>query len=103
MSGDFLTDDLTDFMLEEEFAVEVTGLEGTSNEFTFYAIFDDAQVIEDMATGQYIKADPQLVCRSADVSNFDKGDTLIVDSITYIVREKMDDGTGVTILRVSLN
>ena len=41
-------------------------------------------------------AGPTFTCRSADVSGLVHGHTLLIDSVTYVVRGHQPDGTGMT-------
>lgn len=41
---------------------------------------------------------PQFVCRTSDVVNAAEGDSLVVNSVSYIVRVVLTDGTGVSTL-----
>lgn len=41
---------------------------------------------------------PQFVCRTSDVANAAEGDSLVVNSVSYIVRVVLTDGTGVSTL-----
>ena len=44
---------------------------------------------------------PQALCRTADVENASRGDTLVVGGTTYYVQEVRPDGTGITTLILS--
>jgi len=44
---------------------------------------------------------PQAMCKTADVGNASRGDTLVVNGTTYYVQEVRPDGTGVTTLILS--
>lgn len=46
-------------------------------------------------------ASPQALCRTADVENASRGDTLAVGGTTYYIQEVRPDGTGVTTLILS--
>jgi len=44
---------------------------------------------------------PQALCKTADVENASRGDTLVVNGTTYYVQEVRPDGTGITTLILS--
>ncbi len=44
---------------------------------------------------------PQALCRTADVENASRGDTLVIGGTTYYVQEVRPDGTGITTLILS--
>jgi hypothetical protein len=44
---------------------------------------------------------PQALCKTADVANAFRGDTLLVGGTTYYVQEIQPDGTGITTLILS--
>lgn len=44
---------------------------------------------------------PQALCKTADVANASRGDTLVVNGTTYYVQEVRPDGTGITTLILS--
>jgi len=98
----FYEDDVADILNTDEFASVITANAGDTDEFTFNGIFDDAQMVQDMQTGRYIKAEPTIVCKTSDISTLSKSDKVTVNSIEYFIREILDDGTGVTLLRISL-
>ncbi len=44
---------------------------------------------------------PQALCRTSDVENASRGDTLVISGTTYYVQEVRPDGTGITTLILS--
>ena len=44
---------------------------------------------------------PQVLCKTADVENASRGDTLLVGGTTYYIQEVQPDGTGITTLILS--
>ena len=44
---------------------------------------------------------PQALCKTADVGNASRGDTLVVNGTSYYVQEVRPDGTGITTLILS--
>lgn len=41
---------------------------------------------------------PQFHCRTSDITGVENGDSLVVSGVSYIIRDIMPDGTGLTIL-----
>jgi len=98
----FWDDDIDEFFLD--FTVPVTVHSGETGEYIFNAIFDEAQKIYDVDSGQIVSTNPQLTCKSVDIINkIDRNVTVEINSVTYYVREIMDDGTGITVLTISEN
>ena len=46
-------------------------------------------------------AAPVALCKASDVTGAARGDTLLVDGVTYYVTEAMPNGDGFTVLRLS--
>lgn len=103
----FYEDDVTDILTD--FAIPVTlvgypsssGSSGATANKTINAIFDEAQEIIDVETGQVISAKPQLTCKTSDVSAILRHSACVINGVSYYVIDIMDDGTGVTMLKVS--
>lgn len=45
-------------------------------------------------------SNPTFTCASADASSSSRGKTLVVDAVSYTVREVKPDGTGFTLLEL---
>lgn len=45
---------------------------------------------------EYQNAEPQCLCRTSDVSDANDQATILINTITYKVREVQPDGTGIT-------
>lgn len=60
-------------------------------------IFDNAyEAVNAGGTVPVAITQPHFVCRTADVPSADDGDSIVIRSVTYIVRVVMSDGTGIT-------
>lgn len=95
--SDDMVDDLNGLLNTDEFAVEAI----FNSVDTINVIFDNSSVpVLDVDTGGIIMAGPQATCKSSDVPDA-KGKTLKIDTVIYYIKEAQDDGTGVTILRLS--
>jgi len=70
------------------------------------SVYGDSTVkgilIKDQAVldGEVIAAQPRFICRTSDVSSIAEDDTLTIDGTSYAVRNRLDDGTGVTTLEL---
>ena len=72
-----------------------TPVGGTASSIT--VIFDNQYEAVDAGGGvAFAMQQPRVTCRSADVSGVSEGATMVIDSVTYIVRVVMPDGTGIT-------
>src|SRR4030042_1205113 len=105
----FWLDDLDNFF--KDFSVELTlvnypsSSSGASSGATVNTIvkclFDEAQNVVDIQTGQIVSAKPQASCKSSDVSAILRRSQVIINGVTYLVNDILDDGTGITILQLS--
>ena len=103
----FWIDDIDSFF--NDFSVDVTlvayplssGTTGATSNIRIKGIFDEAQKVTDIQTGQIVSARPQLTVKSSDVSSILRKSQIIVNSVTYYVLDILDDGTGITILDIS--
>ena len=80
-----------------DFGVTVT----TSGASTFTGIFVDeyeAQTLYDMDIDS---SSPLLTCRTADVSNLSRTNTLTIGGVSYKVISVQPDNTGVTVVALS--
>ena len=97
----FWKDDVDEFF--HDFASTVTLYPDLSGETDIQAIFDEAQEVIDMDTGQVINARPRIGCKSTDIVGVIEGNEVKIDAHTYKVRQILDDGTGITMLVLSEN
>ena len=94
MAGAFITDDLSAFFSNADFAVEASYFEGGS---TITGIYDDDEIEVDRGDGQthMIRATRFHTKSSHGVKD---GHTLTVSGVRYTVAFQQDDGTGTTVL-----
>jgi hypothetical protein len=86
---------------DDEFGVSATYTPDGGVASTVQGIFDNGYSGVDVGAGaQVASTDPRFLCRSEDVSGVADGDTLVVSSVTYIIRTPMPDGTGFTELQL---
>ncbi len=91
-----LTSDLQTILSLDEFAVAVTYDGGTIN-----GVFDNETVPVD--AGGFVQVhqeQPRLTCRTADLPSIAEGQNMIIQSVTYVVRAWIHDGTGVTVVQL---
>lgn len=90
MPGNFLKNDLAALLRTTDFAVTAV-YDGT----IITGIFDDEDVDAQMADGTIrIVSNCTFTGRSDDFSGIAEGDTIVISSITYVIRSWRDDGTG---------
>jgi hypothetical protein len=66
---------------------------------TVSGIFDNDFVEVDAGGGvPFAMQQPRFVCRTSDVSNAVEDDTLVISAVTYKIKVRQDDGTGMTTL-----
>jgi hypothetical protein len=95
----FWEDDVADMLAD--FGITVKLNPGDTTESAIVAIFDEDQEIINPQTGEVISASPALTCKSADVSGVSVGDSVEVNSVTYKIKAKLEDGTGITLLQLT--
>ncbi|HAV56612.1 MAG TPA: hypothetical protein DCX45_03620 [Acinetobacter junii] len=60
--------------------------------------------MEIMTAGGVIETtDPVFMCKDADASGGDQGDTIVIETVTYYVIKIIPDGLGMTYLYLSEN
>ena len=68
---------------------------GTST--TISGIFDNDFVEVDAGGGvPFAMQQPRFMCRTADVTTAVEDDTLVISAVTYKIKVRQDDGTGMT-------
>ena len=95
--SDDMANDLIDMINVDEFGVSAI----FDSSISVIVIFDNpSTTVIDSDTGGIMMAGPQAICKSGDITNA-KGKTLQIGGITYKILEAKDDGTGLTMLRLS--
>lgn len=94
-----LTTDLDDVFLDnEEFAVDVI-----YNTVTFGGIFDDG-FIDSADDGIAVESTaPQVQVKTSDVTAASHGDSITVDGTVYKIIGKQPDGTGMSLILLSID
>jgi hypothetical protein len=93
-----LTDDLTFFLNNEEFAVDVL-----YNAATIQGIFDD-EFTSGAADGVGIETTvAQVLVKTSDVASAAQGETMTINSVDYNIIGIQPDGTGLTLILLSRN
>lgn len=91
-----LTNDLSEFLDSNEFAVNITF---GSN--TIIGIFDDAFEAVEQDENSVENTQPQVIVRDTDITGLVHGDIFTINSIRYNVIGIQPDGTGLTIVVLS--
>lgn len=82
---------LADFGVSATF----TPVGGSASNIT--VIFDNNYEAVDTGGGvAFAMQQPRVTCRSSDVTGVSEGATMVIESVNYIVRVVMPDGTGIT-------
>lgn len=72
---------------------------GTHSGNSYNGIFDNEYAGEGMIAGTI----PTFTLESSDASNMAIGDQITINAVVYLIREKQQDGTGVSILILEEN
>lgn len=87
------------FFSTDDFGSAATFTPSGGSASTINGIFDKDYALAAIGDGVGVGSnDPRFICRTSDVSSAANGDALVVNSVTYTVRNVEDDGTGVTTL-----
>ena len=87
------------FFGTDDFGSAATYTPSGGSASTVNGIFDNDYALADPLGGVGVgSSDPRFICRTSDVSAAANGDALVVNSVTYTIRNVEDDGTGVTTL-----
>jgi hypothetical protein len=85
------------FLNTDDFAKSATFTDvSASSSSTVKGIFDKESVEQSVGEAGLIEEVPVFTCRSSDVSDATFNDTLVIDSVTYYIKEIFPDGTGMT-------
>lgn len=91
--------DLLDFFELDDFAETATYTPLAGGATTIQGIFDAPQASRSITNMADVTIPaPQFVCRTDDVPNAAEGDSIVIRSVSYLVRVVITDGTGVTTL-----
>jgi hypothetical protein len=73
------------------------GTSATYKAGTISGIFDNDFVEVDAGGGvPFAMQQPRFLCRTADVTTAVEDDTLVIATVTYKIKVRQDDGTGMT-------
>lgn len=84
-----------------DFAVVATYTPAGGSPVSIKVVFDAPFAITEVEGMQYQNIDPVAHCRTADVANATDEATLIINGVTYRVKEVQPDGGGVTNLALT--
>jgi len=74
----------------------------TINGTSVTAIFDDKFLMIDEMTMNIESSEPQIECRTSDVSGFSNGAMVVIGTTTYYITTLEPDGTGLTTITLHL-
>ncbi len=91
------------FFDSDEFGTTGTYTPSGGSSSSILGIFDNDYMSADIGTNIGVgTSNPSFICRTADVASAANGDALVVNSVTYTVRNVEDDGTGITTLMLEV-
>jgi len=91
-------DDRAIFLAVNDFGISAT-FTHSSTTTTISGIFDNDFIEVDAGGGVgFALQQPKFIARTADVSTAVEDDTLVISSVTYKIKVRQDDGTGMTVL-----
>lgn len=91
-------DDRLIFLSVDDFGVSATFTHSATTT-TIRGIFDNDFIEVDTGGGVgFALQQPKFVCRTSDVSTAVEDDTLVISAVTYKIKVRQDDGTGMTTL-----
>jgi hypothetical protein len=87
------------YSMIEPFAIEVIVNVGTSDEFVFKAIFDNASKL--YADGEvFSNTNPKLTCRTSDIENLTKTSSLSIKGTKRTIRDIQHQNWGISVLEL---
>jgi Phage Head-Tail Attachment len=98
MSVESESDRLSFFEIEE-FGVSATITSGSSTR-TVAGIFDNSHFEIDNGYQVVSTTQPQLLCRTADVTDVEQGATVVISGVNWKAIDLMPDGTGMTLIKL---
>lgn len=92
-------DDLGDFFVLDDFAIEAKFIQVGKSVKIIRGIFDNPQIARGMNNEFEITIpQPKFTCRTTDIPNVEDGDKLKIGSVEYYIRVQINDGEGVSTL-----
>lgn len=89
-------DDVETLLALDDFAVAAVFTLAGGGTVTTRGIFTDATEETDMMSGRIETVDPKVDCETAAISTVKRGDTVLINAVTYIVERIQRLGTGFT-------
>lgn len=88
--------DLADILNVDEFGVAVSYNGGTIN-----GIFDNETIpVEGGGFVPVHQEQPRLTCRTADVPTIAQDQSMVISSVSYLIKAWEHDGTGMTVIQL---
>lgn len=88
--------DVENLLALDDFAVPAVFTLAGGGTVPTRGIFTDATEETDMMSGKIETVDPKIDCETAAISTVKRGDTVLIDAVTYIVERIQRLGTGFT-------
>jgi len=97
-----LTSDLAAILSVDEFATRVLYKRmGAMGDTYINVIFDNETIpVDNGGFVQVHQEQPQATCRTSDIPYISETDRMVINSIEYVVRAWVHDGTGATVVQV---
>lgn len=95
-------ENLDAFLQTDDFATLAVVDRQGGDPLSFSAIFDDPYLDAQLGEYNLETAQPRLTCKLSDVPGVHRGDTVLVDGVTYdILSEPQSDGAGMAVLKLA--
>jgi hypothetical protein len=91
------------FFDTDEFASSAVYVDTAGETHDITVIFNEPFHVQAVGGIEYQSKDPSVLCKSVDVIDADSSAEIIYKTVTYHVIEVQPDGTGITILILSLD
>jgi hypothetical protein len=97
-----LTSDLAAILSVDEFATRVLYKRmGAMGDTYINVIFDNETIpVDNGGFVQVHQEQPQATCRTSDIPYISETDRMVINSIEYVVRAWVHDGTGATVVQL---
>jgi len=106
-----ITNDLAELLSTDDFAVSATYTPAGGAATTIKVIYDSPYAASVLPESQFTRSNPDAanfenteptaLCRTSDVANAKRGDTLLISGVTHYVMNRKDDSTGMTVLTLT--